>query len=73
MLRRINIGYFYAMATGIVSGLVPVIFQMAIGQEPIPRTTGLFIKLVASSLILLPLAMPKIKKVQIRERSNKTV
>ena len=64
-LRRINIGYFYAMATGVVSGLVPIMFQKAIGQEPVPRTTGLFIKLVASSLILLPLAMPKIKKVQI--------
>ena len=65
ILRRINIGYFYAIATGVVSGLVPVIFQKAIGQEPIPRTTGLFVKLVASSFILLPLAIPKMKKVQI--------
>lgn len=63
--KRINIGYFYAMATGVVSGLVPVMFQKAMSQVTIPRTTGLFIKLVASSLILLPLAVPKIKKAQI--------
>ena len=63
--NRINIGYFYAMATGVVSGLVPVMFQKSMSQVTIPRTTGLFIKLAVSSLILLPLALPKIKKTQI--------
>lgn len=61
-MRRINIGYFYAILAGIVSGLVPVIFQGVLAQAPIPRTTGLFIKLTVSSLLLLPFALPKIKK-----------
>ncbi len=62
---RINIGYFYAVATGVICGIVPIIFQRVLIQEPIPRATALFIKLAASSLILLPFAVPKIKKVQI--------
>ena len=62
--NRINIGYLYALAAGISSGLVPVIFQKALGQSTLPRITGLFIKLVASSLVLLPLALPKIKQLR---------
>jgi len=64
-LRRINIGYFYAVIAGIVSGLVPVIVQGVLSQETISKTTGLFIKLAVSSLILLPYAIPKIKKERI--------
>ena len=61
-VRRINVGYFYAVAAGVVSGLVPIVFQKTLVQEPIPRTTGLFIKLALSSLILLPLAISRLKK-----------
>ena len=64
-MRRINIGYFYAVAAGVVSGLVPVIFQGVLAQGTLPRTTGLFIKLTVSSLILLPLTISKIKKSKI--------
>lgn len=64
-MHRINIGYFYAVVAGVASGLVPTIVQGVLAQEAIPRTTGLFIKLVMSSLILLPLTIPKIKKARI--------
>ena len=64
-MRRINIGYFYALAAGVSSGLVPVIFQKAIGDSPLPRMTGLLIKLITSSVVLLPLALPKMKKMKL--------
>lgn len=63
--KRINIGYFYAIATGVICGIIPVIIQKVLTQDPIPRATALFIKFVASALILLPFTAPKIKKVQI--------
>lgn len=62
-MRRI--GYFYAVLAGVVSGLVPVIFQGVLAHVAIPRTTGLFIKLAVSAIILLPFALSKIKKGQI--------
>ena len=61
--KRINIGYFYAIAVGVICGIVPVIIQKVLTQDPIPRATALFIKFVVSSLILLPFAAPKFKKV----------
>lgn len=66
-MRCINIGYFYAVATGVTGGMVPIVFQKALVQDsaPLPRTTALFIKLAALSFILLPLTMPGIKKAQI--------
>lgn len=63
--KRINIGYFYAIATGVICGIIPVIIQKVLTQDPIPRATALFIKFIASALILLPFTAPKIKKVQI--------
>lgn len=63
-LKRFNIGYFYAIAVGVICGIIPVIIQKVLTQDPIPRATALFIKFVASSIILLPFAAPKIKKVQ---------
>ena len=62
--KHINIGYFYAIAVGVICGIIPVIIQKVLTQDPIPRATALFIKFVASSIILLPFAAPKIKKVQ---------
>ena len=62
-LKRINIGYFYAIAVGVICGLVPVIIQKVLTQDPIPRATALFIKFVVSAVILLPIAAPKFKKV----------
>lgn len=62
-LKRINMGYFYAIAVGVICGIVPVIIQKVLTQEPIPRATALFIKFVVSSIILLPFAAPKFKKV----------
>ena len=62
--KRINVGYFYAVAVGVICGIVPVIIQKVLTQDPIPRATALFIKFVVSSIILLPFAAPKIKKVQ---------
>lgn len=62
--KRINIGYFYAIAVGVICGIVPVIIQKVLTQDPIPRATALFIKFTASSIILLPFAAPKIKKAQ---------
>jgi len=62
--KRFNIGYFYAVATGVLCGLVPIVFQKALVQEPVPRATALFIKLAASLLVLVPMAIPKMKKVQ---------
>lgn len=61
--KRINIGYFYAIAVGVICGIVPVIIQKVLTQDPIPRATALFIKFVVSSIILLPFAAPKFKKV----------
>lgn len=63
-LKRINIGYFYAIAVGVICGIIPVIIQKVLTQDPIPRATALFIKFTASSIILLPFAAPKIKKAQ---------
>ena len=62
---RINIGYIYAVATGVICGIVPTIFQKVLTQEPIPRATALFIKFAASSLILLPFGISKLKKIQL--------
>ena len=64
MFKRINVGYFYAVAVGVICGIVPVIIQKVLTQDPIPRATALFIKFVVSSVILLPFAVPKIKKVR---------
>lgn len=61
--KRINIGYFYAIAVGVICGIIPVIIQKVLTQDPIPRATALFIKFVVSSIILLPFAAPKFKKV----------
>lgn len=61
--KGINIGYVYAIAVGVICGIVPVIIQGVLTQDPIPRATALFIKFVVSSIILLPFAAPKIKKV----------
>ena len=62
--KGINIGYLYAIAVGVICGIIPVIIQKVLTQDPIPRATALFIKFTASSIILLPFAAPKIKKVQ---------
>lgn len=62
--KRINIGYFYAVAVGVICGIVPVIIQKVLTQDPIPRATALFIKFLVSSIILLPFAVPKMKKVR---------
>ena len=64
LLKRkgINIGYFYAIAVGVICGIIPVIIQKVLTQDPIPRATALFIKFAASSILLLPFAAPKIKK-----------
>ena len=62
-LKRINIGYFYAIAVGMICGIVPVLIQKVLTQDPIPRATALFIKFVVSAVILLPIAAPKFKKV----------
>ena len=59
-----NIGYFYAIAVGVICGIIPVIIQKVLTQDPIPRATALFIKFAASSILLLPFAAPKIKKTQ---------
>ena len=63
-LKRINMGYFYAIAVGVICGIVPVIIQKLLTQDPIPRATALFIKFVVSSIILLPFAATKFKKVK---------
>ncbi len=62
--KRINIGYFYAIAVGVICGIIPVIIQKVLTQDPIPRATALFIKFAVSSIILLPFAAPKVKKVR---------
>ena len=65
ILKRINIGYFYAIAVGVLCGIIPVIIQKVVGgNNGLPRATALFIKFAASSIILLPIAAPKFKKVQ---------
>ena len=67
--KRMSLGYFYAIATGVLGGFVPIIFQKALGEgDPMPRATALFIKFVASCLILLPFMIPKLKKVKLPER-----
>jgi len=64
--KRINIGYFYAIAVGVICGMIPVIIQKVLTRDSsMPRATALFVKFVASSIILLPIAAPKIKKVQL--------
>ena len=61
--KPFNIGYLYAIAVGVICGIIPVIIQKVLTQDPIPRAAALFIKFVVSSLILLPFAAPKFKKV----------
>ena len=61
--KGINIGYFYAIAVGVICGIIPVIIQKVLTQDPIPRATALFIKFAVSSVLLLPFAAPKFKKV----------
>ena len=62
-LKRLNVGYFYALAVGVICGIVPVIIQKVLTQDSIPRATALFIKFVLSALVLLPIAAPRFKKV----------
>ena len=61
--KRINIGYIYALAGGFICGLIPVLIQKILTQDTLPRATALFIKFVVSSIILLPFAAPRFKKV----------
>ena len=61
--KRLNIGYLYALAVGLICGFIPIIIQKVLTQDPVPRATALFIKFVVSSIILLPIAAPKFKKV----------
>ena len=63
--KHINIGYIYAIATGVILGLVPIIFQKVLTQEPIPRAMALFIKLTVTLPIFLPFSVNKNKKVQL--------
>lgn len=63
--KGFNIGYFYAIAVGVLCGIIPVIIQKVVGANGLPRATALFVKFAASSVILLPLAAPKFKKVQL--------
>ena len=63
--KDFNIGYFYAIATGVICAIVPIIFQKVMSQQSLPRATALFIKFATSSILLLPIAAPKFKKVQI--------
>ena len=63
--KRLNVGYFYAIATGVLCGIIPVIIQKVLTSDPLPRATALFIKFTASSLILLPFTAHKVRKVQI--------
>ena len=62
--KHINIGYIYAIATGVICGLIPIIFQKVLTQETIPRAMALFIKLITTLPIFLPFSVPKLKKVQ---------
>ncbi len=61
--KGFNIGYLYAIAVGVICGIIPVIIQKVVGANGLPRATALFVKFVASSIILLPIAAPKFKKV----------
>ncbi len=63
--KGFNIGYLYAIAVGVICGIIPVIIQKVVGANGLPRATALFIKFAASSIILLPIAAPKFKKVQL--------
>ena len=62
--KGFNIGYLYAIAVGVICGIIPVIIQKVVGANGLPRATALFVKFAASSIILLPIAAPKFKKVQ---------
>ena len=63
--KHFNIGYFYAIATGVLGGFVPIVFKKALVSQPLPNATALFIKLAASLLVLVPMAIPKIGKVRV--------
>ena len=63
--KGFNVGYLYAIAVGVICGIIPVIIQKVVGANGLPRATALFVKFVASSIILLPIAAPKFKKVQL--------
>lgn len=49
-LKRVHMGYFYAIAAGEICGIVPVIIQKVLTQDPVPRATALFIKSAVSSM-----------------------
>lgn len=63
--KGFNIGYLYAIAVGVICGIIPVIIQKVVGANGLPRATALFVKFAASSIILLPIAAPKFKKAQL--------
>lgn len=63
--KGFNIGYLYAIAVGVICGIIPVIINKVVGANNLPRATALFVKFVASSIILLPIAAPKFKKVKL--------
>lgn len=64
MKKSFNIGYLYAIAVGVICGIIPVIIQKVLTQDPIPRAMALFVKFAVSSVILLPVAAPRFKKAQ---------
>ena len=49
-LKRIHMGYYYAIAVGVICGIVPVIIQKVLTQDPVSRAAALFIKSAVSSM-----------------------
>lgn len=60
-----NIGYLYAIATGFFCGINPIIIQGIISQESIPTPTALLIRAFAMPFVMLPIALPRLKKTSI--------
>lgn len=56
-----NNGFFYAIAQGMLFGLVHVVIQSAVRTGDVSRNMGLFFRFFIGGLILLPIALRRLK------------
>ena len=55
-------GFFYAIAQGMLFGLVHVLIQSAVRGAAVSNETGLLIRFLVSSVVLLPAALRRIRQ-----------
>ena len=61
-------GFFYAIAQGMLFGLVHVLIQSAVRGTAVSNETGLLIRFLVSSVVLLPAALRRIKQAALSKK-----